>query len=47
MDDAAGASFLQSSPKESTVSQEPNSPYGVRAKISILTRKGSDGGDMV
>lgn len=48
MDDAAGASFLQSSPKESTVSQEPNSPYGVRAKISILTRKESDGdGDMV
>uniref|UniRef100_A0A1I7TVB8 G_PROTEIN_RECEP_F1_2 domain-containing protein n=1 Tax=Caenorhabditis tropicalis TaxID=1561998 RepID=A0A1I7TVB8_9PELO len=46
MDDAAGASFLQSSPKESTVSQEPNSPYGVRAKISILTRKESDG-DMV
>ncbi|ULU05142.1 hypothetical protein L5515_013830 [Caenorhabditis briggsae] len=48
MDDAAGASFLQSSPKESTVSQEPNSPYGIRAKISILTRKGSDtDGDMV
>ncbi|CAD6196932.1 unnamed protein product [Caenorhabditis auriculariae] len=43
MDEAACASFLQASPKSSTVSQETNSPYGVRSKLSLLARQSTDG----
>ncbi|CAB3404663.1 unnamed protein product [Caenorhabditis bovis] len=42
IDDAAVASFVQGSPKDSNVSHEIGSTFGIRSKISIISKKASD-----